>query len=169
MAHRQHLQPLGGEGASCTSCCPHRFSPPGGPQPPPVCQLPCRGGQEQRPLVACDSPTYTASSAAPLQDMLVPAAAPGVSEGPCQEHHRSSQHWECWHCVCELLTPLPCQICGTKLHARSPWEGLPIVVTRAQHQEPCLQQELSPEMSKRKEGPGHLLTSFNTLPAPGQS
>lgn len=75
----------------------------------------------------CDSPTYTASSAAPLQDMLVPAAAPGVSEGPCQEHRRSSQHWECWHCVCELLTPLPCQISGTELHAWSPWEGLPIV------------------------------------------
>lgn len=50
-----------------------------------------------------------------------------------------------------------------------PWEGLPIVVARAQHQEPCLQQELSPEMSKEKNGPGHLLTSINTLPAPGQS
>ena len=47
-----------------------------------------------------------------------------------------------------------------------PWEGLPIVVARAQHQEPCLQQELSPEMSKEKDGPGHLLTSINTLPAP---
>ena len=35
--------------------------------------------------------------------LLAPAAAPEVSEGPCQEHHRSSRHCECWHCVCALL------------------------------------------------------------------
>ena len=92
-----------------------------------------------------------------------------VSEGPCQERHRSSWHCECQHRVCERLAPCPCQSCGTKLCALSPWEGLPIIVTRAQHQEPCLQQELSSEMSKGKDCLGHLLTSVSSPPAPGPS
>lgn len=127
-----------------------------------------RAGAGGRWLCVTAPPTRP-PSAAPLQDMLVPAAARGSLRVPARSTADPPQHWECRHCVCELLTPLPCQICGTEPPCLSPWEGLPIVVTRAQHQEPCLQQELSPEMSKRKEGPGHLLTSFNTLPAPGQS
>ena len=97
----------------------------------------------------CDSPTYTASSAAALQDMLVPAAALEVSEGPCQEHHRSSRHCEFWHCICALLAHFRARTM-VQSSALGALEG----VAHRCRQEPCLQQELSPEMSKGKDGPG---------------
>lgn len=37
----------------------------GGSHPPPVCPLHSRGGQEQRLLAGCDSPTYTATPLRP--------------------------------------------------------------------------------------------------------